>query len=119
MNQDKTSLWQKLSFSDITPLMKKLSIRSAQKKDLNSIQFVNSTLASKDSYPEFTKAIHFLRLSPFRSLLKFEKKQFIFMFFIHISDVIASLISALAAIQLSVYSIRTRVQMKLCNLRSC
>lgn len=80
--------------------MKKLSIRSAQKKDLNSIQFVNSTLASKDSYPEFTKAIHFLRLSPFRSLLKFEKKQFIFMFFIHISDVIASLISALAAIQL-------------------
>lgn len=100
MNQNKTSLWQKLSFSDVTPLMKKLGKRATQKSDLNSIDYVNKTLDNKDNYPEFKVAIPLLRQSPFRSLLTFEKKQFIFMFFIHVSDVIASLISALTAIQL-------------------
>ena len=100
MSQNKTTLWQKFSFSDVTPLMKSLGKRAAEKKDLNSVPFVNSTLEQKDTYPEFTKAISSLRKSPIRSLLKFEKKQFISMFFIHVADVIASLISAMAAIQL-------------------
>jgi ABC-type multidrug transport system fused ATPase/permease subunit len=100
LNKNKTSLWQKFTFSDVTPLMKDLGERAAEKKDLNSIPFVNSTLKQEDSYPEFLKAITSLRKSPFRSLIKFEKKQFISMFFIHVTDVVASLISALAAIQL-------------------
>ncbi len=100
MSHNKTSLWQKFSFSDVTSLMKNLGERSAEKKDLNSIPFVNSTLEQKNTYPEFTSAIISLRSSPIRSLLKFEKKQFISMFCIHVTDVIASLISAIAAIQL-------------------
>lgn len=80
--------------------MKNLGKRAAEKKDLHSIPFVNLTLEQKDTYPEFTKALIFLRKSPIHSLLTFEKKQFISMFFIHISDVIASLISAIASIQL-------------------
>ncbi|MBX9837430.1 MAG: hypothetical protein K2X69_03840, partial [Silvanigrellaceae bacterium] len=80
--------------------MKKLGKRATHKNDLNSIDYVNETLNNKDNYPEFKEAIPLLRKSPFRSLLTFEKKQFIFMFFIHVSDVIASLISALTAIQL-------------------
>ena len=100
MKQNKTTLWNKFSFSDVTPLMKTLGKRQAQKSDLNSIPFVNSTLEQKNTYPEFTNALQSLRISPLRAVIQYEKKQFIFMFFIHISDVITSLMSAMLAIQL-------------------
>lgn len=100
MNQNKTTVWQKFSFSDVSLLMKNLGKRAAEPKDLNLVPYINSTLQQKDTYPEFSNAIGFLRKSPIKSLIKFEKKQFISMFFIHIIDVIASLTSAIAAIQL-------------------
>lgn len=99
MAKTKTTLWQKLSFTDVTSLMVSLNKRSANKKDINSIPFINDTLNQKDPYPTFLAALSLLRLSPFKALLKFEKKQFLNMFFIHIIDVSASLLAALTAVQ--------------------
>ncbi|APJ03469.1 ATP-binding cassette domain-containing protein [Silvanigrella aquatica] len=100
MIQNKTTLWQKFSFSDVTSLMKKLGKRAAEKNDLNSVPFVNKTIAEKNTYPNLENAVVSLRKSPLLSVLEYEKKQLIAMFFIHLSDVIISLMSALAAIQL-------------------
>lgn len=97
--KSKTSLWQKLTFSDVTSLMRKLSTRPANKKDLNSIPFINETLNKKDPYLKFSEALPKLRQSPFKFILRSEKKQFKFMFLIHIADVSASLFAALTAVQ--------------------
>ncbi|WP_158997417.1 ATP-binding cassette domain-containing protein [Pigmentibacter ruber] len=99
MSQTKTSLWEKLTFSDVTNIMLKLNKRSANKKDLNSIPFINETLKQKDPYPSFIQALPLLRKSPFKSLIVFEKNQFTKMFLIHITDVTASLLAALTAVQ--------------------
>lgn len=99
MSQTKTSLWEKLTFSDVTSIMLKLNKRSASKKDLNSIPFINETLKQKDPYPSFLQALPLLRKSPFKSLIVFEKTQFTKMFLIHITDVTASLLAALTAVQ--------------------
>ncbi|KAB8032208.1 ATP-binding cassette domain-containing protein [Fluviispira multicolorata] len=116
MNSQKTTLWQKFSFSDVTPVMKKLAKHSIDKSDLKSVPFINDTLAKGDDYPDFETSLKDLRQSPFKALIKYERKQFVYMFCIHITDVITSLISALAAIQLLRSFEKSSSNFKLINL---
>ncbi|WP_186643665.1 ATP-binding cassette domain-containing protein [Fluviispira vulneris] len=116
MNSQKTTLWQKFSFSDVTPVMKKLNQHTIDKSDLNSVPFINNTLAKGDDYPDFETSLHDLRKSPFQALIKYERKQFLFMFFIHITDVTTSLLSAFAAIQLLRSFEKTSTNFKLIDL---
>jgi ABC-type bacteriocin/lantibiotic exporter with double-glycine peptidase domain len=100
LKSSKTTFWQKFTFSDVTPFLKNLRKRPAERKDLNSISFINETLAQKDPYPEFQDSLHELRKSPIQFIIKSEKTMLFKMFKIHISDVILSLISSILAIQI-------------------
>lgn len=93
-------IWATVSFSDVTRLMAQLASRQTDRKDLNSVDFINKTLEKGDDYPQYSDAKEDLRESPFNAIIKYEKKSLLRMFFIHISDVTLSLCSAFLAIQL-------------------
>ena len=94
------TVWQYFSFSDVTKVMKELRNRQAEKQDLDSIDYINKTLKKKEDYPPFLEAISDLRKSPFRAIIKFEKKNLFSMFFMHMTDVIITLCAAILSIQI-------------------
>lgn len=93
-------VWSRFSFSDVTPLMVQFRRRQVEKQDLHALDFINKNFERKDDYPEFGSALPNLRKSPFASVLKYERSSLIFMFFVHLTDVVVSLTSALLAVQI-------------------
>lgn len=95
-----SKVWNRFSFSDVTPLMLQFRRRQVEKQDLHALDFINKNFEKKDHYPVFKQSLPYLRKSPFASVLKYERSSLVFMFFVHLTDVVISLTAALFAIQI-------------------
>lgn len=95
-----SAIWQYFSFSDVTKIIQELKKRQAEKSDLDSNAYINKILKKKSDYPALEKALIDLRKSPFQAIIRYEKKNLLAMFLIHIIDVSISLSSALFSIQI-------------------
>lgn len=95
----KTSLWQRLTFSDVSPLISALSTRQAELSDAQTLSFVKERLEDEAAYKNYREALPLLRRSVFLAVPKFEKKSLWFMLLVHITDVHLSIFGALVSVQ--------------------
>lgn len=94
-----STLWQRLSFSDVTPFIKELAKRSATEEDFTKISYVQQTVSAKDDYPSFELAQPKLKKSTTGAMRHYERKTLLGMFAIHITDVHLSILGALLSVQ--------------------
>lgn len=102
------SFFQKLVFTDVTPVMKRFQKRKVSQDDLFSVPFINELikeekdlgLNSEENEKLEQNYLKKWRKSPFFFLMKKEKKLFRTMFVIHMTDVFLSLSSVFLGIQI-------------------
>lgn len=91
-----------LLFTDVTKTMKMLGARQACANDLDAIEYINTALKKPDPYPNFDMIKNKFRQSPMRSIMQFEKKNFLYMLCMHTLDFLASLFAVYLAMQILV-----------------
>ena len=92
-------IWQQLTFSDVTPLIKQFSKSPAELSDLEQVDFVKASLAEPTHYLPLDKALPRLRSGALGLVVRAEKRSFWMMFFVHIVDVHFSILAALLSVQ--------------------
>lgn len=93
-------LWQRLSFSDINPLMHDLKARPAELEDVGKLLWVKRIFSDRHDYPPaLPPALPQLRSSVMRFIARCERISLWKMFAIHMTDVLFSIAAALMAIQ--------------------
>ncbi|MEY3901726.1 MAG: hypothetical protein RL189_1032, partial [Pseudomonadota bacterium] len=93
-------LWQRLSFSDINPLMHDLKARPAELEDVGKLLWVKRIFSDRHDYPPaLPPALPLLRSSVMRFIARCERISLWKMFAIHMTDVLFSIAAALMAIQ--------------------
>lgn len=99
LNLRKISLWQRLTFSDVTPLIDELAKRPAEVSDTLGLPYVKSALEEPTEYPDYEKALPRLRRSVFSAVPRFERRTLWKMLGIHVTDVHLSIGAALLSVQ--------------------
>jgi ABC-type multidrug transport system fused ATPase/permease subunit len=94
-----SGLWQRLTFSDVNPLMDELRNRAAQRQDVEQLVWVRRISTDRHDYPpDFGTALPDLRSSVMKTVARCEKISLLKMFTIHLVDVLFSIAAALMAI---------------------
>jgi ABC-type multidrug transport system fused ATPase/permease subunit len=93
-------VWQRLSFSDVHPLMRTLRERPAENKDVEQLVWLGRINTDRHGYATGLESVlPDLRHSIMRTIARSEKISLLKMFSIHVVDVLFSIAAALMAIR--------------------